>query len=62
MLCGAYMRRGSLVCFVMHTCNGQLCMLCGACMRRGSYSMLCGAYMQRAAQYALWCMHTTGEL
>ena len=49
MLCGAYMRRGSLVCFVMHTCDrgaqydlwcihatGELSMLCDAYLRRGS--------------------------
>ena len=37
MLCGACMRQGSLVCFVVHTHS-------------------------RRAQYALWCMHATGEL
>ena len=62
MLCGAYMRRGSLVCFVMHTCDrgAQYDLWC--IHATGELSMLCDAYMQQAAQYALWCMHATGEL
>ena len=37
-------------------------MLCGACMRRGSLVCFVVRTHSRRAQYALWCMHATGEL
>ena len=57
MLCGAYMRQGSLVCFVVHACDGgaQYVLLCIHATEE--LSMICGAYMRRGS-LVCFVLHT----